>query len=191
MEVKKRLYTVDDVYELQGWDGTRDRKYELIDGELIEMSPTNLLHQWLASEISGEIRNYVRRNDLGFVGVEGGFSPTDSRHTLLAPDVAFVRKDRMPRPLPQTFAGFMPDLVVEIMPPSNTIVELREKAAWYLRHGTRLVWLVLPDQRGAEICRQGDEATIEVEFVGPEGSLSVEDLLPGFQLELSKLFPSS
>ena len=80
MEVQKRLYTVDDVCELQGWDGTRDRKYELIDGELIEMSPTNLLHQWLASELSGEIRNYAKRNDLGFVGVEGGFSPIDNRH---------------------------------------------------------------------------------------------------------------
>ncbi|MCE2473643.1 MAG: Uma2 family endonuclease [Anaerolineae bacterium] len=114
MEVQKRLYTVDDVCELQGWDGTRDRKYELIDGELIEMSPTNLLHQWLASELSGEIRNYAKRNDLGFVGVEGGFSPIDNRHTLLAPDVAFVRKDRMPQPLPQTFAGFMPYLAVAI-----------------------------------------------------------------------------
>ena len=40
MEVKRRLYTVDDVLELPGWDGKRDRKYELIDGELIELSPT-------------------------------------------------------------------------------------------------------------------------------------------------------
>lgn len=191
MEVQKRLYTVDDVYELQGWDGTRDRKYELIDGELIEMSPTNLLHQWLAAELSGEIRNYVRRNDLGFVGVEGGFSPTDTRHTLLAPDVAFVRKDRMPQPLPQTFAGFMPDLVVEIMSPSNTRAELRERAAIYLQHGTCLVWLVLPDQSGAEVCRQDEDGTVDFEFVGREGSLSGVDLLPGFELELRILFPPS
>ena len=51
MEVQKRLYTVDDVLELQGWDGTRDRKYELIDGELIEISPTNYPHAWLAVKI--------------------------------------------------------------------------------------------------------------------------------------------
>ena len=191
MEVKKRLYTVDDLYELQGWDGTRDRKYELIDGELIEMSPTNLLHQWMASEISGEIRNYARLNDLGFVGVEGGFSPIDDRHTLRSPDVAFVRKDRMPQPLPQTFAGFMPDLAVEIKSPSDTMAELREKAAWYLQHGTRVVWLVLPDQEGAEVCRRADDGTVDIEFVGPDGSLSGEDILPGFALELRLLFPPS
>lgn len=189
MEVKKRLYTVDDLYVLQGWDGTRDRKYELIDGELIEMSPTNLLHQWLASELSGEIRDYVKRNDLGFVGVEGGFSPIGDRHTLRAPDVAFVRKDRMPQPLPQTFAGFMPDLAVEIKSPNDTMVELREKAAWYLQHGTRLVWLVLPDQQGVEVCRQDDNGALACKTVGPNGILSGEDLLPGFKLEMVKLFP--
>lgn len=191
MEVKKRLYTVKDLYELKGWDGTRDRKYELIDGELIEMSPTNLLHQWLASEISAEIRNFAKRHDLGFVGVEGGFSPIDDRHSLRAPDVAFVCKDRMPQPLPQTFAGFMPDLAVEIKSPSNTMAELREKAAWFLQHGTRLFWLVLPDRAAAEVCREGDDGTVDFEFVGPDGSLSGENVLPGFELELRTLFPSA
>ena len=189
MEVQKRLYTVDDMYEIPGWDGTSDRKYELINGELIEMSPTNLLHQWLASELSGEIRDFLKRTDLGYVGVEGGFSPSEDRHTLLASDVAFVRKDRMPQPLQQTFAGFMPDLVVEIMSPSNTIAELRERAAWFLQHGTRLVWLVLPDDRGAEVCRRGDDETVTFEFVAPEGILSGEDILPGFELAMRQLFP--
>ena len=50
MEVQKRLYTVDDVCELQGWDGRRDSKYELIDGELFEISPANSLHAWIAME---------------------------------------------------------------------------------------------------------------------------------------------
>ncbi len=189
MEVNNRLYTVDDVWELQGWDGKRDRKYELIDGELVEMSPTNLLHQWLAAEFSGEIRDYVKRNDLGFVGVEGGFSPADNRHMLLAPDVAFVRKDRMPQPLPQTFAGFMPDLAVEIASPSNTIAELRQQAAIYLQHGVRVVWLALPDHRGVEVHRQDDDETVAFEFIDQDSRLSGEDVLPGFELEMRRLFP--
>ena len=84
MEVQKRLYTVDDVLELQGWDGTRDRKYELINGELIEMSPANLLHFWLASELTGEIRDYLKHCNIGIVGVEGGFSPPDEIITTFA-----------------------------------------------------------------------------------------------------------
>ncbi len=191
MEVKRRLYTVDDVYEVQGWDGTSDRKYELIDGELIEMPPSNALHAWLASELAAHLRDFAVSGNLGYAFVEFGAYSTTDKHTLRAPDVAYFSAERLSPPFPQTFVGLMPDLVVEIMSPSNTIAELREKAAWYLQHGTRLVWLVLPDRRGAEVCRQGEDAEIKVEFVGPEGSLSGEDLLPGFKLELEKLFPPS
>ena len=191
MEVQKRLYTVDDVCELQGWDGTRDRKYELIDGELIEMSPANSLHAWLASELSAQLRNFASSGNLGYTFVEVGVFPAPDRSTLLAPDVAFFSAERLLPPFPQTFAGFMPDLAVEIASPSNTITELRQKAATYLRHGSRLVWLVLPDQEGVEICRLGDDEQLTFEFVGPDGSLSGEDVLPGFELEIRRLFPAS
>ena len=188
MEVKKRLYTVDDVLELQGWDGERDRKYELFNGELIEMSPANLLHQWLALEIGSEIRDYLKRHELGFVGVEGGFSPPGDRHTLYGPDVAFVSKARMPQPIPETFAGFMPDLAVEIASPSNTAAGLRQKAEVYLRNGAELVWILYPAQQSAEICRLDEANRLKIETVGIDGKLEGEDLLPGFALELRQLF---
>ncbi|MDE2855853.1 MAG: Uma2 family endonuclease [Chloroflexota bacterium] len=188
MEVKKRLYTVDDVLELQGWDGARDRKYELINGELIEMSPANLLHNWLAFEIAGEIRDYLKQHDIGYGGVEGGYSPPDDRQTLLAPDVAFVSKERMPDPIPQTFAGFMPDLAVEIASPSNSVRELNEKAEFYLRNGTELVWILYPENSTAEVCRLGDDGQIETQAVGIDGKLDGEDILPGLELELRQLF---
>ncbi len=190
MEVQKRLYTVDDVLELPGWDGARDRKFELINGELIEMSPANLLHQWLAFEIAGELRDYLKQHDIGYGGVEGGFSPPDDRHNLYAPDVAFVRKEMMPSPpFPQTYAGFMPDLAVEIASPSNTVAELHEKAAIYLRNGTRLVWLLFPERNSAEVCRLDGEDKIEIESVDIDGKLDGEDILPGFELALRQLFP--
>ena len=188
MKVKKRLYTVDDVLELQGWDGERDRKYELINGELCEMSPANLLHQWLAFEIAGEIRDYLKQHDIGYGGVEGGFSPPDDRHNLYAPDVAFVSKSRMPNPIPQTFAGFMPDLAVEIASPSNTVAELHGKALIYLSNGTQLVWILYPERASAEVCRLDDEEQLRTETVDIDGKLSGEDILPGFALALRQLF---
>ena len=190
MEVQKRLYTVDDVCAMQGWDGTQDKKYELINGELIEISPANLLHNWLAFEIAGEIRDYLKQHDIGYGGVEGGFSPTDDRQTLLAPDVAFVSKAKMPDPMPQTFAGFMPDLAVEIASPSNTIAELREKAAIYLRNGTELVWILFPERKSAEVCRLGEDGQFESQAVDIDGKLDGRDVLPGFELELRQLFNS-
>ncbi len=188
MEIRNRLYTIDDVVELQGWDGKRDRKYELIDGELIEMSPANLRHAWLASRIDRSIGNYAEERELGFSFVEGGFSPPGDRHTLLAPDVAFVSKGRLPQPIPQTFAGFMPDLAVEIASPSNTAAELREKATRYLRNGTELVWLLYPESKSAEVCRLDEDDQLTIESVGIEGKLEGRDLLPGFELPLRALY---
>jgi len=188
MEVQKRLYTVDDVLELQGWDGTQDGKYELIDGELIEMSPANLLHFWLASELTGEIRDYLKQRNIGIVGVEGAFSPPGDRHNFRVPDVAFVRKARMPQPIPQSFAGFMPDLAVEIASPSNTVSELRDKGEFYLRNGTDLVWILYPDRNSADVCRLGDDGQLSIQTVDINGKLEGEDVLPGFELELRRLF---
>ena len=188
MEVKKRPYTVDDVLELQGWDGHRDRKYELIHGELIELSPANLLHAWLASRIDRTMGSFADENDLGYSLVEGGFSPPDDAHNLYAPDVAFVSKARMPEPIPQTFAGFMPDLAVEIASPSNTVAELRDKAEIYLRNGTALVWILFPERSSAEVCCLGEDGQFHSQTVERDGKLYAEDLLPGFELELRQLF---
>ena len=188
MAIQQRLYTVDDVLELQGWDGERDRKYELINGELREMSPANLLHSWLASRIDRMMGNFADERDLGHSFVEGGFSPPNDRHNLYGPDVAFVSKSRMPNPIPQTFAGFMPDLAVEIASPSNTVAELHGKALIYLSNGTQLVWILYPERASAEVCRLDDEEQLMTETLGADGKLSGEDVLPGFELDLRRLF---
>ena len=191
MEVQKRLYTVDDVWEMQSLPGNADKNYELINGALVTtMSPTNFFHSWLASEISGFVRDFVRPRNLGYVSVEGGFYPKRDRSTLLSPDVAFVRRSRISMPLPETFIGFMPDLAVEIVSPSNTMDELGEKAAIYLQHGTQLVWIVIPGKIGVEVYRKAEDGQIASEFVGADGTLSGEDVLPGFTLEVQQLFPA-
>ena len=96
MEVKTRAYTVDDVWEILCQPGGDDRYYELINGELIEMAPPTSLRAWLLSEICGYIRDFAKPLGIGFVFVEGGYSPADDRTTLLAPDVSFVRRERTP-----------------------------------------------------------------------------------------------
>ena len=191
MEIEKRLYTVDDVLALQSQPGNADRNFELIRGELLEMSPANLLHSWLASEISRMIGNFVADRHLGYTLVEGGFSPEDDQRTLLAPDVAYFERERLPMPLPQSFAGFMPDLAVEIASPSNSIAELRRKAEVYLENGTRLVWIVIPDKAGVETLNVSADGKVDSEFIDITGTLSGEDVLPGFELPLRTLFPAA
>ena len=82
----------------------------------------------------------------------------------------------------------MPDLAVEIVSPSNSVKELRRKAAIYLQNGTQLVWIVMPGKNSVEVCRMKDGAGMTREIVESTGTLSGEQVLPGFELGLPRLF---
>ena len=189
MEVKTRLYTVDDVWEMLCQPGS-DRGYELIDGELIEMAPTNSLHSLTGPEVSALIRNFAKPRKLGYTISEGGFSASGDEHLLLAPDLAFVRSERMPIPFPKPFFNFMPDLAVEIKSPGNSTAELRRKARIFLSNGSSLVWIIDPQSRCAEVWQLDADGGFDSEVLGSDGSLSGGDVLPGFVLPLSEIFPA-
>ena len=188
--IQQQLYTVDDVWELAHQPDNVNH-YELIEGELFEMLPPGYEHGRLAVEISYYIWAFVKERDLGKVTVETGYHPPDSRHTLLSPDVAFLSKAKAPHPSWVKYIPVMPDLAIEILSPTDTLRKARRKAALYLRHGTQLVWIVLPAEKGVDVCRSVDGPRLNIEFVGQESSLSGEQVLPGFELKLERLFPAA
>jgi Uma2 family endonuclease len=77
----------------------------------------------------------------------------------------------------------MPDLAVEVKSPSDSVRQLREKAEYYLQHGTRLVWLIFPAQRIIEVYTLD-----EVEILIEGDSLTGGDVLPGFSMPVADVF---
>ena len=126
---------------------------------------------------------------MGEAHTELGFYPTDDRSTLLAPNVAFVSHARLKGQPEDGFLSTMPDLAVEIVSPSNSLRQIRRKAQIYLEYGASLVWIVRPAEKGVDVCRAADGSRLNIEFVAQDGLLSGEDVLPGFELELARLFP--
>ena len=187
--IQQRLYSVDDVWDLAHQPDNANH-YELIEGELLTMSPPGGLHGELAYMIARYIGNFIEEHSLGTVTVETGYHPPEGRHTLLSPDVAFLSKAKAPHPFPHTYIPVMPDLAIEILSPTDTLRKARRKAALYLRHGTQLVWIVLPAEKGVDVCRAADGPRLNIEFVSQESSLSGEQVLPGFELKLENLFPA-
>jgi len=187
MAVQQRTYNIDDVWELVHRADNNDKHFELIDGELFEMSPPGVLHGRLAIRLGRFLDVFAEEHQLGIVTVETGHHPPGDRSTLLAPDVAFTRRERVPQPIPEKYMPLMPDLAVEIVSPSDSIRQVRKKAALYLRHGTQRVWIVMPAKKGVEVCSAAQGGTNR-EFIGQEGILSGEPVLPGFRLELRRLF---
>ena len=176
-DTQTRLYTVNDLLE----NGTR---FELIQGALIEMSPTNEIHGVLVQELAGLIWNHVRTNKLGRVfAAKTGFILSTEPDTVLAPDIAYLSAARS-KPLSEKFAAIAPDLVVEVVSPGNTAAEMNEKTGLYFQAGTRQVWIVYPKTRMIHRYTSPTNVTI----LTSTDTLSGADVLPGFSLSLDELF---
>jgi len=164
-----------------------ERHYELVRGDLLMMSPASPVQGRYAERLSRALGQYVEDHDLGEVyTAEPGFElAAEPEKIVRAPDVAFVRKERIP-PADQQ-AGFWPlapDLAVEIISPSETAASVQAKVQDYLAAGTQLIWLVYPD------------STVVVEYQPPaqirqygrEDTLDGGTVIPGFQYALARLF---
>ncbi len=146
-------------------------------GDVVVMSPTNI-HAIVQGLVAIELGTWLSSGALpGFyVATDGLFALGD---WLSRPDVAIVPHfgKIIPREAPQ--------VAVEIRSESNSWRELRAKAARYLQHGTKMVWLVDTDARSVEIHRPGAAA---LTMTGDD-VIAGGDALPGFQVMVSELFP--
>ena len=173
--------TVKDLEKLQTQNS--DYRMELVDGEIIVMSPSGYESDEVATLFSTELLNWVRPRKLGRVtGSSAGFSlpNADTR----APDVSFVLAERLRRS-PRSFAELAPDLMVEVKSPNDSLKALREKIDDFLMAGTRVGILINPERRWVEIRRSGqDPVTLRDGDV-----LTVSDLLPGWEVPVTELWP--
>ena len=188
MLVKERLYDIDALWHIFYRGAFVDTRYELIAGVLVEMPMPGGVHGWLAAKFGSHFYAYVEANGLGIVTGRAGYHPPYDRQTLLIPDVAFIAHARAPHPFPERFIPAMPDLAVEIKSPSESMPQMRRKARIYLENGSRLLWLVLPDKQAVEVWRISLDGQLSNDRLERSDSLSGEDVLPGFSLDLQRLF---
>lgn len=188
MAIQEKLYTVDDLWAMESDPAYEDRYFYLIDGRLYEDEMPGWTHGRLALKIGRYLDEFAESHGHGEVTVETGFHSPEYRYTAMLPDVAFQRYENLPDPPPEGYVPQMPDLAVEIQSPSDSLNKMRHKARAYLENGTALVWLVQPNRRGVEVCRAGEGGGPKTEFFGQSDTLSGENVLPGFELPVSKLF---
>jgi Uma2 family endonuclease len=164
----------------------REGNWELVDGELVEMSPAADESATIGATIIGLLWPYVRANRLGRVyNAEGGFVIFADRATVRAPDVAFVRADRAPQGASRKhFPRLAPDLAVEVLSPSDRMADALSKIAMYLEAGVRVVWLVDPAERTVTIF-QPDHSP---KTLGGDDALDGGDVLPGLTMPLAEIF---
>jgi Uma2 family endonuclease len=182
MATRTRL-TAEDLWRM----GEGDVRRELVDGEVIEMTPAGGLHGVVTGKVYRRIADHVYSQRLGEVVVgDVGFVlslPSDPER-VRALDVAFVSTGRLPEGrVPQGFIRGAPDLAVEVLSPSDNPVEVQQKVRDYLEAGTRLVWVIAPQARTATIYRPDGSARLVRE---PEG-LDGEEVVPNLAIALAEV----
>lgn len=162
-----------------------DCRTELVRGVVVREPPAGFEHGRHASRIGYHLRRYVEEHPVGEVcGAETGFILSTDPPTVRAPDAAFVAAARIPPGGVQGFFPGAPDLAVEVVSPSNSASDIQAKVFDYLDAGARLVWVVYPETRTVAVHRTRAEAR----FLTDADALDGGDALPGFRLEVARLF---
>ncbi len=164
-------------------DGNR---WELVAGELRKMTPAGWKHCAIAGRLHGWLFEHISAKSLGIVlSAEPAFFLARDPDTVLAPDIAFLRNDRLPDPLPdETFWPGGPDLAVEVVSPNDRSGEIDEKVKAWLDAGTGMVWLVNPAWRTVTVYRSATQITTLTE----KDELSGEDVVEGFRCRVGDIF---
>ena len=164
----------------------RDLRFErTASGELIIMPPTGSDTGRRNIKITFQLEAWSRQNNLGiaFDSSTGFKLPNGADRS---PDASWVKRDRWNALTPQQkekFAPLCPDFVVELLSPSDSLEKVRAKMKEYMDNGARLGWLINPKNQQVEIYRLNQD----VEILQSPATLSGEDVLSGFVLDLNPI----
>jgi Uma2 family endonuclease len=182
MRTTPTLVTADELFTMPD-DGFR---YELIKGELRRMPPAGSEHGAISINIAVVVGQFVKAHGLGVVfGADTGFKIASDPDTVHAPDLAFVRRERIPEAgIPQGYWPGAPDLAVEVVSPSDTYTEVEEKVSDWLNAGMRLVLVLNPRRRTVTV----STSPTDVVRLTEADTLNGGDVLPGFTCRVADLF---
>ena len=160
---------------------------ELVKGRIVPMPPPpNSDHSRVEASISFALFAFVRENKLGHIGTgEGGVYTGLNPDTVRGADITFISNDRNAKRDPtKTYLDVGPDLIVEVLSPSNSMSEMMEKLREYFEIDVRLVWLVDPEPRRVYAYR----SLTDVRTFNETDTITGDDVLPGFSVEVARFF---
>ena len=182
MATTTKLMTAEELLEMPD-DGFR---YELVRGELVKMPPAGHMSAFYEQNVGIELGAFVKANKLGRVySASGGFRLESDPDTVLAPDAAFVRQERVEAigDGDGYFPG-PPDLAIEVISPSDRYTEVEAKVKEWFNAGTLMVLVVNPRNRTVRVHGSPTGSVLLTE----EDTLDGGDVVPGWRLPVADIF---
>ena len=183
---KPSQITEDDVLKLDS-----DARIEVINGEMVEMTPVGGLHHFIAGNFYRRLDAFVLANKLGYVFMDGliylMFKKSKGLQGALVPDVSFISKAAIPAnwQIHLPFPG-APTLAIEVMSPGDDAEKMLAKVRIYLNAGTEQVWVVYPEQKELHQYSRSSPETVRV-YTSTE-TFTVESLFPGLTISMQDVF---
>ena len=173
-------FTIKDLETVQS--NYPDYQIELIEGDIVIMSPSGLESEEVGTEIARLLGNWVRPRKLGrVIGSSAGFILPNS--DLRAPDASFIKAEKLKRTT-ENYAEVVPDLIFEVKSKNDSLKKLREKIEEFLSLGTTVGVLVDPRQRIMEVYRLEKE-TITLH---DRDIFSAPEILPGWEFSVEEIW---
>ena len=182
MSTATQLLTADELWKMPDHGG----RYELVRGELRPMSPAGSGHGAFSMNLAAPLHQFVRARKLGIVvAAETGFIIATDPDTVLAPDAAFIRQERVTATgITQKYWPGPPDLAIETMSPGDAARDVEKKAREWLTAGTQHVWVINPQAKTVTVYRPDNS----VKILGLSGTLDGAEVVPGFQILVAEIF---
>ncbi|MFN4195611.1 MAG: Uma2 family endonuclease [Thermosynechococcus sp.] len=182
LKTDKKVWTDEELMALPN-DGHR---YEIVNGELIDMGSAGALHGYVCSLLLAALANYVVPNKLGII-LDSSTTFKMKNGNRRSPDISFFAKERLTglTELPTGFLEGAPDLAAEVLSPANTLEEIHDKLVEYFENGTRLAWIIHPSEHYVLVYRSAQEPDRLLKSVD---SFDGEEVVPGFTLPVADLF---
>lgn len=178
----KQLMTAEDVLDLPERPGFT---IELVDGELKEVPGAGALAGLIAAKVLERIHGFAQSHDLGLVFPDGvGYVLRRDPDQVRIPDVSFVAWTEVPDDgVPDRFWEGAPTLAVEVISTNDRAADIHRKVRDYLDAGTRLVWVLWPQQTSVTVYAPDGQREL-----GPAEELDGGDVLPGLRVRVGDLF---
>jgi Uma2 family endonuclease len=163
-------------------------RYEIIEGELYMSPAPEPIHQEYGGEMFAALRDFVKKHNAG----KAYMAPIDvilfDLATPVQPDVLFICKERLHIVKKGRIEG-APDVIVEVLSPSNWLIDRREKFQAYAKSGVREYWIVNPLARTIELFFLREN---RYELIGKygEGETVRSEVLPGFEVKVDEVCPA-
>ena len=178
-----RLFTYADYKE---WELKEGERYEVINGEVFAMSAPDARHQEILVALSSRFYNYLQGKPCKVYpapyDVRLFYEEDESDDTVVQPDISVICDEKKRG---KEGCRGAPDLIIEILSPSNSAIEMNRKFKLYQQAGVKEYWIVDPQNNEITVFCFGKNPVFKIHKSTDTVSVSV---LPGLNIDLEQVF---